>query len=564
MPPQHRHRFCLHSRWRLVFRRVATLFPLVLLAFAFVQDAAGHAVLEETRPAQNQILPEQPDYLEIIFNEPVSPVERQFRLFDSSESVTTLEPDAVGNSARVPLTDELADGSYVLAWRVISADGHPIGGALAFAIGAESTGEIVVSYAETDPLGRANVGDCPAIAYASLLAVVGLVFFHLFIARIPTIQSHLPTVLALIAVAALAISIPLMVARQQARAPGYVADIGDWANEARTVNWVTLGFATMGLAILLIAARRTDSTTRRVALANGAVLALGSISVIGHTRIVHPEWLIVASNVTHTIAGAVWLGGLVGLVTAFRTARNENDSDSVELAGAVARFSSVAAIALIGVLVSGTLSAGLILRSFSPLWSTNYGRLLIIKVTLVLIVIGIATWNRFRLVSTITRQPDEYSAWGLFRKLVFSELVLLILVVGVTGFLVNLSPREAASSQTDEEIHLMHEPIRINLVMGGTIVTGELMHIVDRTYSVQLWITDSDGDIVIPEDDPRVTITLESLDVGPIPIVLSPSGSGAIYSGTVDFPFSGAWTVAMSIRISTFESANGQVSVIIP
>ena len=478
-------------RWRYVSRRAAVLLPVIFLAFIAIPGASGHAVLEETRPAQNQVLPEQPEYLEIIFNEPVSPVDRQFRLFDSAETLTTLEPEAIGNSIQVPLTAELAEGSYVLAWRVISADGHPIGGALAFAIGKESPGEIVVSYAETDPWVERMLGLAQAIAYASLLSVVGLIFFWLFIERIPTVRNRLPVGLALIAIAALAVSIPLMVARQQARSPGYIADIGDWAREARTDNWVTLGLATVGLAILLVAARRTDSTVRRLALAIGAVAALGSISVIGHTRIVHPEWLIVISNVTHTVAGAIWLGGLAGLALAFRAARHRADSGSADLAAVVVRFSRVAAGALAGVLITGTLSAGLILRAFSPLWSTDYGRLLMIKVALVLMVIGIAAWNHFRLVPAVTREPEDQAAFSILRKLVLSELALLILVAAVTGFLVNLSPREAASSLTDEEIHLMHEPLEIELVMGDTIVTGEMMHIVDRTYSVQLAITDS-------------------------------------------------------------------------
>ncbi len=122
-------------RWWHVSRRAAIFLPIIFLAFVSVPGASGHAGLEETRPDQEQVLPEQPEYLEIIFNEPVSPVDRQFRLFDSAETLITLEPEAVGNSIQVPLTDELAEGSYVLAWRVISSDGHPIGGALAFAIG---------------------------------------------------------------------------------------------------------------------------------------------------------------------------------------------------------------------------------------------------------------------------------------------------------------------------------------------------------------------------------------------------------------------------------------------
>lgn len=122
---------------------------LVLLwlgvGFLRVPEVDAHAELVETIPAANEILPTPPDHLEIVFNEPVTPVERQFRLFDSSQTLTTLAPHPVGSSLHVSLPDGLKRGSYVLAWRVISADGHPISGVLPFAIGERSATEIEVA-----------------------------------------------------------------------------------------------------------------------------------------------------------------------------------------------------------------------------------------------------------------------------------------------------------------------------------------------------------------------------------------------------------------------------------
>jgi hypothetical protein len=62
---------------------------------------------------------------------------------------------------------------------------------------------------------------------------------------------------------------------------------------------------------------------------------------------------------------------------------------------------------------------------------------------------------------------------------------------------------------------------------------------------------------------PKVTLTLESLDIGPLPVDLMINPDGSLFSAIVDFPFEGEWTVTFSVRYSTFESGSGIATVTI-
>ena len=78
-----------------------------------------------------------PSMLTLVFNEPVSPL--VFRLVRPSGDTTELK-DVVADNATVTirLPERLMPGTHLLSWRVISADSHPVGGALTFSIGRPS------------------------------------------------------------------------------------------------------------------------------------------------------------------------------------------------------------------------------------------------------------------------------------------------------------------------------------------------------------------------------------------------------------------------------------------
>jgi copper transport protein len=104
---------------------------LVVLLTALVQSSAvfAHASLVRAEPADGALLAEPPASLRLIFNEPVTPL--VMRLIAPDGTVATV--DAASENTTVTIKPSaLRRGTHVLSWRVISADGHPVGGSLVF------------------------------------------------------------------------------------------------------------------------------------------------------------------------------------------------------------------------------------------------------------------------------------------------------------------------------------------------------------------------------------------------------------------------------------------------
>ena len=104
---------------------------------------------------------------------------------------------------------------------------------------------------------------------------------------------------------------------------------------------------------LLVVAVLVDRRAPRWSRSLFALVALAGFSIEGHTRATERRWAMVASDVVHLTAAAVWLGGIVALVVAFRAS-----SDAGRLAAAVRRFSDSALIAVGVVAVTGVIWPG--------------------------------------------------------------------------------------------------------------------------------------------------------------------------------------------------------------
>jgi copper transport protein len=118
--------------------RAAALVLSLLILLATGAQVWAHASLVKAEPADGAVVREAPATLKLTFNEPVSPL--VMRLISP-----TGEPIALGDVATENATvtivapPDLRRGTHALSWRVISADGHPVAGALLFSIGAPST-----------------------------------------------------------------------------------------------------------------------------------------------------------------------------------------------------------------------------------------------------------------------------------------------------------------------------------------------------------------------------------------------------------------------------------------
>jgi copper transport protein len=137
--------------------------------------AWAHASLIASDPADGALLARSPAALTLTFNEPVEPL--TIRIVDESgaaESVTRIRRDG----AQLILTPaKLDNGAHVISWRVVSADGHPVGGSTTFWIGQRGANAPQATMRSDDALLRGAIWLTRVAVYLGLFVGVGGAFF---------------------------------------------------------------------------------------------------------------------------------------------------------------------------------------------------------------------------------------------------------------------------------------------------------------------------------------------------------------------------------------------------
>jgi len=107
------------------------LFTLPLLAIA--RPVAAHSELRRSVPAAGAVLATPPERIELYFNERVQLTALRLRRVGGDEIPLPRRAIRTANAETIPLPP-LAPGDYRAEWRIISADGHPVGGVIPFRI----------------------------------------------------------------------------------------------------------------------------------------------------------------------------------------------------------------------------------------------------------------------------------------------------------------------------------------------------------------------------------------------------------------------------------------------
>jgi copper transport protein len=161
--------------WLLDARRAAAFVATLMVLLGFAGNAFGHAALIRSSPDDGGMLAEPPARFELSFNEPVSPL--VLKLVTPDGSAIALTAALQGNMLSIDAPMGLGNGSYALSWRVVSADGHPIGGALVFSIGERSAGGAPDGAGDVDWPLRVALWAARVLVYAGLFIGVGGAFF---------------------------------------------------------------------------------------------------------------------------------------------------------------------------------------------------------------------------------------------------------------------------------------------------------------------------------------------------------------------------------------------------
>jgi copper transport protein len=442
-------------------------------ALALPTAAFGHAALVRTLPEAGTTLNTPPAQLSLAYTEPV---DARFAIVSVTDvdgrRVTAGSPRRGTGGADTLVTPlrRLSQGWYLVFWRVISADGHPVRGAFTFAVGPNpgpAPEFVIPSLSETATTPELLIARW--IVYISLLAAIGLFALRAGIAR--SLPSQLPGIslqpltiafFASLAVALVAIPVYVDLATAQF-ALRSVFDLGDLVPLARASRFgralidlelVTALFALA--ATISIALDRPGHARRTVAqlLALWSALACAAAVLLvpglaGHPSTTSPRGLSLAFDWLHLVAVSIWVGGLIGLLllavrvpAALRTAA---------LGRLVPRFSRIAFASVVLLVGSGIGASLLQFPTLGSLLRTAYGRALDLKLILLAVALLLAgvnlTRTRPRLESALTRSRLGPAASRLLRRLVAGEVVLVVGALFAASLLTSLAPPPKALGQ---------------------------------------------------------------------------------------------------------------------
>ncbi|MPQ98408.1 copper resistance protein CopC [Modestobacter sp. I12A-02628] len=575
-------------------RRLVAL-PLLLLALlglagavdvGTARPASAHAVLADTTPAADARLDVAPTIVELRFSEAVSLGAGYARVLAAGgDRVDTGSAAVAGDVLTVPLRTGLSEGSYVVTWRVVSADSHPVSGAYAFVVGdAELVpADAAASGSGTDAAVAVALPAARTLGYAGLAAGIGVpVLLALCwpggwaLARLRRLAT---AGAAGVAVAALA-SFLLQGPYAAGAGLGSLLDpalLDSTASSAYGATLLLRALLALMLAALLATVRLPPG---RPALVGGAVLATGLVlttAAVGHPVAGAGTGLAVAAAVVHVAAMVVWLGGLAGLLVALL----RPGVPVAELREALPRFSRLAFGAVSALVVSGVVQSVREVGSLGALVSTSYGWLLVAKLALVAVVLAAAGVSRVwvqqhvgalagrRVVGHVTAHafaatpgPQErVDAAELdtapFRRSVLVEAAVAAVVLAVSAVLVGTAPAaDAAGRPVDVTLPLQSS--------AGSTGNGSVGLTLDPASpgptAMHIYLLDESGRLVQPRDI-AVDLREPAQQIGPLAAELEPSGPGHWTGVDVAFPTAGNWTVTVTVRLDQFTAVTASTVV---
>lgn len=401
-------------------------------------------------PADGAMLAESPRALTLTFNEPVSPL--VMRLIGPSGEV--IAPPAVAENSVVTVTPpRLRQGTHVLSWRVVSADGHPVGGSFMFTVGAPTEPAAVGT---GDPAVRSSLWAAKIALYAGLFLGIGGVFFRAWIDDANAMRVR-PMLIALLTggLIATAISVGLQGLDALDLPASGLAQAMAWRAGLDTTYGLTAIVAEGALLAGLVASAAASRNLAR-ALALATLIGAGLALVLsGHAGTVEPRWLTRGAVFLHGVCVAFWIGALIPLIGAIRAA------DRV----ALARFSRLIPVPLAVLVVTGGTLAVIQLDRIDALWTSRYGFVLAGKLVVTAVLVGFAAANRFVLAPRFQAAGNAAAARYL-RVSIRSELVLALVILALVALWRLTPPPRALAAAQQVAFHVHGERAMAQIDIG--------------------------------------------------------------------------------------------------
>ena len=282
-----------------------------------------------------------------------------------------------------------------------------------------------------------------------------------------------------------------------------------WQSPSMTIAWVLTTLAMAGVGL--------------------------SLAASGHAATASPQWLTRPSLFLHGIAAAYWVGALAPLAA---MARRRND----DLPRVLKQFSAVAVL-LVGLLVlSGLVLSIIQLGSLRALIETQYGIILSIKLSLVILLLALAALNRFLFTPTVV--ADHENTRPLLRSILIECVLVVCILAVVAGWRFTPPPRASvAPVAAPLSVHIHTDAAMFQvLVSPGKVGAND--------FVLQLMTGDA---ALLPAKEATLILSLPERGIEPMERRATLGPDGYWHVRGVALPLAGRWHMQIDALVSDFQ-----------
>jgi len=518
----------------------------------------AHARFVGSSPVAGAELPAGPDRIVLNFNQPVQPV--AVRLIDGAgvDRVAGSVARAVDSEVIVELAGDLDAGTYLLSYRVLSADAHPIAASFSFSVATAdppgATPLVPVPAEQVLPAAGADWSFAEIAARAMFM--IGLLLsagWALFIVLVPLpgdFRIGVQKMLARVSLATLvAAAVYLQVGGAQMLGSDRLPELAALELALQSSLGTSLTIAAIGLIVLVVASRYGAEWL----LFSGAAFLVVSRAFTGHPASREPGWALMPAMVMHVSAAAFWYGSLWPL---FRSLRRLPPPVA---AAVLQRFSIVAMTVVAALALAGILMALIHIATPSALLDTWYGQLLIMKTTWFSVLLALAAWHKLRLTPKFAAGDEK--AGRRLRASLLLEAVIMTLVLLISVNLASTAPEDPPASDIDDEA-AVESSVAVTSMTGNYTMELDLGGLMSSPRQIVFAFSDPDG-IRLSPLEVMMTAAVPELGIEPFPVPVRVLGDG-LYSSAPAIEVGKAWRLTVDALVTDFDQESFVIDVAIP
>ena len=504
----------------------------------------AHAGLKSSEPAASSVLEQSPKEIVLKFAEQVEISFGSIRLFDANSNLIVLPAPNYGftndvvdaKTVRVNVPD-LEPGSYLVIWRVVSVDSHPVQGAFGFQIGSRgknlaALGVEVLSNSSASNFVKAVMGFARWLSFLGVMVLVGAMLLATQVTGVSRIGK---IIYGSLIVAVFGSLLVLMMQAPYALGNSMgIVQLFSSVNEVLTTRlgtWLLVRVvALLFISIIIYKRDLHQKPIWRMAATIFVVVVFATFSISGHPGMRQFSALSIGTDIVHFACVSAWMGGLVTMVLLGRKWQSESPK-------VISWFSFMATIAMPIMVVTGIAQAWRMMEGFQNLFSTTYGTVLSIKV--VLVVVAIAAGTKARQIFKGKKVDSEDLKKIKFSKTIVVESVIGLVVLAVTAVLVSVPPLSVDTSAPFTATLVQSNVIADITITPATIGSVE-MHIV---FSPP-------GGTLESIKSMTARISLVNGEIPPIPIGMKSIGVNH-FLANLQLPRSGEWLLELIVKPAT-------------